>query len=54
MVLVTERVTASLANVLSGFVDLPPEVQRANAELKMSDLEQRHGLLQARPKPLTI
>lgn len=48
MVMVTERVTASLANVLSGFEGLPPEAQRSAAELQMSDLERKHGLLQAR------
>lgn len=52
MVMVTERVAASLANVLSGYEGLPPEVQRTNAaELQMSDLERKHGLLQARLLP---
>lgn len=48
MVMVTERVAASLANVLSGFEGLPPEAQSGASELKMSDLELKHGLLQAR------
>lgn len=52
MVMVTDRVTASLANVLSGYEGLPPEVQRSNAaELQMSDLERKHGLLQVRFPP---
>ena len=46
MVIVTERVFASLANVLTDFAGLPREVQRMNEDIQMSDLERKHGLLQ--------
>ncbi len=46
MVIVTERVFASLANVLTDFVGLPRDVQRMNEDIQMSDLERKHGLLQ--------
>mmetsp|Transcript_17828 Transcript_17828/g.53724 ORF Transcript_17828/g.53724 Transcript_17828/m.53724 type:complete len:813 (+) Transcript_17828:225-2663(+) len=46
MVLVTECVLLSLGNVLSHCEGLPHAVQQEHAELEMSDLERKHGLLQ--------
>ncbi len=51
MVIVTERVFASLANVLTDFAGLPREVQRMNEDIQMSDLERKHGLLQVTHNP---
>lgn len=51
MIMVTEQVFASLTNVLSNFEGLPAEVQTINEGLQMSDLERKHGLLQARTWP---
>ena len=54
MVIVTERVFASLANVLTDFAGLPREVQRMNEDIQMSDLERKHGLLQVAQQPACI
>jgi hypothetical protein len=46
LVLVTEPIILSLANVLSEYDRLPPAVAAQHRDVKMSELERKHGLLQ--------
>lgn len=46
LVLVTEPIILSLANVLREYDGLPAAVSMHHRDLKMSELERKHGLLQ--------
>lgn len=46
LVLVTEPIILSLANVLSEYDRLPAAVAAQHHDVKMSELERKHGLLQ--------
>lgn len=52
LVMVTEAVFASAENMLRCFEGLPQELARARADVKLSELEIKAGLLQVGPLPL--
>lgn len=49
MVLVTEATLMSLHNFVTSGEGLPPDTRLALEQLKMSELERKHGLMQALP-----